>query len=94
LELPDGQVIWARVEDVGPRDVVRPGVRQVLNGFVETVRGVAANVRDAVVDAQPDEVSVEFGVDLSIAGEGVVAALAGIAGTAAVRVTLTWTRQA
>jgi hypothetical protein len=95
VQLPDGQMIWARVESPpGPQDsgVFDGGVR-ALRGFDQVLRSVAANVREAVAHARPDEVSVEFGVELALGKDGLVAALAGTSGTAAVKVTLSWSGQ-
>ncbi|MBT2409735.1 CU044_2847 family protein [Streptomyces sp. NPDC090994] len=92
VRLPDGDVVWAHVEPPsGPQDsgLLDSGV-QALRGFDHTLRSVAANVRRAVADAAPDGVSVEFGVELAVGREGLVAALAGTSGKAAVKVTLTW----
>lgn len=92
VQLPDGQIICARVESPGgPQDsgLFDAGAR-VLRGFDATLRSVAANVHDAVAQAAPDEVSVEFGVELALGKDGLVAALAGTSGSAAVKVTLSW----
>jgi hypothetical protein len=92
VRLPDGQAIWAQIESPGgPRDSgLFDGGARAVRGFETTLRSVAANVRDAVAQAAPDEVSVEFGVELALGKEGLVAALAGTSGTAAVKVTLSW----
>lgn len=96
VQLPDGQAIWAQVESAGgPQDSgLFDGGARVLRGFETTLRSVAANVRDAVAQAAPDEVSVEFGVELSLGKDGLVAALAGTSGSAAVKVTLSWSKGA
>ncbi|MEW2082821.1 CU044_2847 family protein [Streptomyces sp. NPDC005283] len=95
VRLPDGQEIWARIESPpGPQDSgFFDGGARALRGFDETLRSVAANVRDAVAQAGPDEVSVEFGVELALGKDGLIAALAGVSGTAAVKVTLSWSGQ-
>ncbi|MER5882923.1 CU044_2847 family protein [Streptomyces sp. NPDC001941] len=92
LEMPDGQLVWATVaEDTGPGDVgLGERVVEKLQGFHESLRAVATNVRDAVAPARPDEVSVEFGVELAVGRDGVMAALVGAGGSAAFTVTLTW----
>ncbi|MEU9288803.1 CU044_2847 family protein [Streptomyces sp. NPDC048275] len=92
VQLSDGQVIWARVEaPPGPQDsgFFDGGVR-ALRGFDTVLRSVADNVREAVAQAGPDEVSVELGVELALGKDGLVAALAGTSGSAAVKVTLSW----
>ncbi|MFE7778500.1 CU044_2847 family protein [Streptomyces sp. NPDC057445] len=92
VQLPDGQAIWARVESPGgPQDSgLFDGGARVLRGFDATLRSVATNVRSAVAQAAPDEVNVEFGVELALGKDGLIAALAGTSGTAAVKVTLSW----
>jgi hypothetical protein len=90
VELPDNELIWAVVEGSGSQDVGFGPPRQVLSGLTETIRGIAGNVRQAVRDAAPDEFSVEFGVELAMGKEGLVAALVGIDGTASIKVTVAW----
>jgi hypothetical protein len=91
VELPDGQIIWARVEDNGgPQDVGLHDRIQKLKGLTEALQGVAGNVRDAMRTVKPDEVSVEFGIELTVGEDGLVAALAGVSGTATLDVTLSW----
>jgi hypothetical protein len=91
VEMPDSQVIWALLEDTGGRDVAVDSIPRVLSGLTETIRGVAGNIRQAVVDARPDQVQVEFGIQLAAGGSGVVAALVGVNGNSSIRVTLGWT---
>jgi hypothetical protein len=92
LAMPDGQTVWAMVERQGPRDTgLGEQVTQRIEGFQESLRTVAANVRAAVATARPDEVGVEFGLELAAGKHGVVAALAGVGGKAAFKVTLKWT---
>lgn len=95
VQLPDGEVVWAQVEaPTGPQDSgFFDGGLQALRGFDQTLRSVAANVRQAVAQAAPDEVSVEFGIELAAGKDGLVAALAGASGKAAVKVTLSWSGQ-
>lgn len=92
VKLADGQAIWAEIESVGgPQDSgLGDGAARVLRGFDTTLRAVASNVRDAVADVAPEKVTVEFGVQLALGKEGLVAALAGTSATAAVKVTLSW----
>ncbi|MER7108561.1 CU044_2847 family protein [Streptomyces sp. NPDC000229] len=92
VQLPDGEVVWAHVEQSsGPQDSgFFDGGVQALRGFDQTLRSVAANVRQAVAQAAPDGVSVEFGVELAAGKDGLVAAIAGTSGKAALKVTLSW----
>ncbi|MEV0943659.1 CU044_2847 family protein [Micromonospora wenchangensis] len=90
IELPDGQLAWAMIENDGVRDVAFGQRLLSLSGLSETLTAVATNVRRGVAAVQPDEVAVEFGLDLEFGGAGLVAALAGTSAKAALKVTLTW----
>ncbi|OIJ63596.1 hypothetical protein WN71_032750 [Streptomyces mangrovisoli] len=93
--MPDGQVIWAMVDGPagrGPRDTgIGDQVVQRIEGFQESLHAVAENVRAAVANAKPDEVNVEFGLELAAGKHGVVAALTGVGGKATFKVALKWT---
>ncbi|MCQ4080331.1 hypothetical protein NGB36_06905 [Streptomyces sp. RB6PN25] len=73
-------------EDVGALDKVVARVQHLR----ELVTGVAASVRDAAAQAAPDEVSVEFGVELAVKSGAVISVLADSEAKAALTVTLTW----
>jgi hypothetical protein len=91
VQMPDGQHIWAVVESDRVVDTGVGGVSaKVLTGLLETVRGVATNVRQGLHDARPDEVLVEFGIELATVDSGLVAALVGLNANASVKVTLGW----
>ncbi|MFF7977169.1 CU044_2847 family protein [Streptomyces sp. NPDC007905] len=92
LAMPDGQMVWAMVERQGPRDTgLGDQVVQRIEGFQESLHALAANVRTAVATARPDEVGIEFGLELAAGKHGVVAALTGVGGKATFKVTLKWT---
>jgi hypothetical protein len=98
--LPSGETIWAYVDQV---DDIADGAGHDVNlsdsaataveGLLDTVRGVATSVRMALVDIQPDEVAVEFGVELTAKSGRIVSALAEAGGMAALKLTLTWKRE-
>ncbi|MDH2424031.1 CU044_2847 family protein [Sphaerisporangium sp. TRM90804] len=92
VALPDGQTIWARVSvQPGPRDSgLFDGAVRTVKGFDTTLRAVAANVREAVAGAGPEQVSVEFGIEVAVGKDGLVAALAGASGTATLKVCMSW----
>lgn len=97
LTMPDGERVWARVEnaaeappDNGPSDVGIGNRAAALLGLRETLGSVVSNVRTGLLAAQPDHVTVEFGLELAAVDGGVVAALTGIAGNASVKVTASW----
>ncbi|MFJ5557913.1 CU044_2847 family protein [Streptomyces sp. NPDC093250] len=93
--MPDGQLMWVAVEGRGgPRDSgLGDQVVEKLEGFHQSLQAVAANVRTAVSAARPDEISIEFGLELAAGKHGVVAAVAGVGGKAAFKVTLKWGAQ-
>ncbi|MFG2439642.1 CU044_2847 family protein [Streptomyces sp. NPDC048508] len=95
LQMPDEQVIWATVDEVeGPSDSgLGEQITERLEGFQESLQTVASNVRNAMVSARPDGISVEFGLELAVGDNGIVAALVGGSGKAAFKVTLTWNGQ-
>ncbi|MGW2477057.1 CU044_2847 family protein [Streptomyces sp. NPDC001665] len=92
LTMPDGQTVWAMVERQGVRDTgLGDQVAQRVEGFQESLRTVAENVRAAVATTRPGEVSVEFGLELAAGKHGVVAAITGVGGKATFKVALKWT---
>ena len=95
VRLPDGQVIWAKVESPpGPQDTgMFDGGARAVRGLDDTLRSVATNLRDSLAQARPDAVSVEFGLELAVGKDGLVAALVGTSGSATLKVTLSWTGQ-
>ncbi|WP_329222637.1 CU044_2847 family protein [Streptomyces microflavus] len=91
LVMPGGEMVWAMVERQGPKDTgLGDQVAQRIEGFQESLHAVAANVRAAVATVRPDEVSVEFGLELAAGKHGVVAALTGVGGKATFKVALKW----
>ncbi|MGW3819111.1 CU044_2847 family protein [Streptomyces sp. NPDC005046] len=96
LTMPDGQVMWATVEGAGgPRDSgLGDGIVERLEGFQQSLQAVASNVRSALAGARPEEISVEFGLELAAGKHGVVAAVTGVGGKATFKVTLKWSAEA
>lgn len=94
VRLPSGEVVWARVavDDEGPVDVGfadRGGIYD-LEGLAETVSGVAETVRQGLRRVQPDEVTVQFGIEVSGKTGKIVSALAEAGTKATLTVTLNW----
>lgn len=93
VELPSGQVIWARIEvGRGPRDValedwaaIRP-----LENLVETVQGVVESLQQALRRVHPRTVTAEFGIEFSYRSGKVVSLLADGSATASIKLTLAW----
>jgi uncharacterized membrane protein len=90
LVMPDGKVIWALVESSGPSDVALSSKLETLQGWTETLQGVAANVKSGLEGLRPDTTTVEFGLEIAAGKSGLIAALCGVGGSAAVKVTLSW----
>jgi hypothetical protein len=101
IQLPDGQVIYARVSgqvpaaasdddsahDVGFADQIPKLATRQLTALAE---GVVTNIREAVSQFDADEVSMDFGVEFSGKTGRVIAVLAEVGGTASVVLHLTW----
>ncbi|MFI7067101.1 CU044_2847 family protein [Kribbella sp. NPDC050124] len=95
VELPTGEVIWARATVDGPRNVAaHPFHHLDMEDFRRTVKGVSATLRQAVGDLAPDETQVEFGLELEVKAGKLVSVLAEAGATATVKVALTWKREA
>ena len=95
VELPTGEVIWARVTVDGPQNVTSGGLQRLdVEDLRRTVRGVSATLRQAVEDLVPDEVEVEFGLELALKSGKLISLLAEAGATASAKVTLTWKNDA
>jgi hypothetical protein len=91
VELPDGQVIWARVAVDGPQNVKSDTLRRLdIDDLSRTVHGVSSALQQAVGDLAPDKVEVEFGLELALKSGAVISMLAEAGATASVKVTLAW----
>jgi hypothetical protein len=91
VRLPSGQTVWANVAggpaDVGATDAIKDLPVEELR---DTIEGVSQSVVEAVEGAFPDEVSVEFGLELAVKTGKLVSVLAEASGKASLKVTLTW----
>ncbi|MFF4537996.1 CU044_2847 family protein [Streptomyces aureus] len=101
IEMPDGTPVWARIS--GADELEDPGGELSLTdvGFAERVEaqveslqslitGVARSLAVPLRAVRPDEVSVEFGIELTAKAGKVVGLLADGEAKAAITVTLTW----
>ncbi|MGW7364658.1 CU044_2847 family protein [Streptomyces sp. NPDC054841] len=103
IVLPDGTPVWARIS--GAEELERPGTPAGLSysdvGFAEQVQarveslqgvvtGVARSLAEPLRAVRPDEVSVEFGIELTAKAGKVVGLLADGEAKGAIKVTLTW----
>ncbi|MFD5820464.1 CU044_2847 family protein [Streptomyces sp. NPDC127038] len=101
IEMPDGTPVWARIS--GADELEDPGGELSLTdvGFAERVEaqveslqslitGVARSLAAPLRAVKPDEVGVEFGIELTAKAGKVVGLLADGEAKAAITVTLTW----
>ncbi|MFF3749571.1 CU044_2847 family protein [Streptomyces sp. NPDC002018] len=101
IEMPDGTPVWARIS--GAEELGRPsgGLTYSDTGFadqvqarVESLQGVVTSVARSLVGplraVRPDEVSIEFGIELTAKSGKVVGLLADGEAKGAIKVTLTW----
>ncbi|MGW0755293.1 CU044_2847 family protein [Streptomyces sp. NPDC002814] len=101
IALPDGTPVWARIS--GAEEMAAPPgeLSYKDTGFVDRVEasveslhtlvtGVARSLADPLRAVRPDEVSVEFGIELTAKAGKVVGLLADGEAKAAITVTLTW----
>jgi len=102
IELPDGQVVYARVtaapdggppatdddaHDVGFGDVIP---KLATGQLVKLIDHAVGTVRQAVQHYGADEVTIDLGVELAAQSGRVIGVLAEVSGTASVVVHLTW----
>ncbi|MFJ9586327.1 CU044_2847 family protein [Streptomyces acidicola] len=101
IEMPDGTPVWARISgaeelavpsgelsytDTGFADRVEAQVESLQSVVTSVARSLAAPLRTV----RPDEVSVEFGIELTAKAGKVVGLLADGEAKAGIKVTLTW----
>ncbi|MGI5457946.1 CU044_2847 family protein [Streptomyces sp. CA-249302] len=101
IVMPDGTPVWARISgtdelaappgelsysDTGFTDRVEASVESLQSLVTSVARSLAAPLRAV----RPDEVSVEFGIELTAKAGKVVGLLADGEAKAGIKVTLTW----
>lgn len=94
IELPNGQIIWARITSDGLTDTAGSTLASVLDSgeLLKSVAGVAETIHDSVVQLKPDSVGVEFGIELSIRAGKLIGVLADVGGSASLKISLGWDR--
>ncbi|MGW1074295.1 CU044_2847 family protein [Streptomyces sp. NPDC002537] len=104
VRLDDGTVVWARITeaheldgpdgDGGYADSSAGGaarrVAGLAGGLSDVVHGVVGSLRPALAAVAPNEVTVEFGIELSAKAGHVISLLADGEGKASITVSLTW----
>ncbi|MFI9719256.1 CU044_2847 family protein [Streptomyces sp. NPDC052396] len=100
VRLDDGTVVWARISEAhqlsgpgegGYRDSSAVSrVADLAGGLSDVVHGVVGSLRAGLAAARPQEVEVEFGIELSAKAGKVISLLADGEGRASIKVRLTW----
>ncbi|WP_405593808.1 hypothetical protein OG741_37735 [Streptomyces sp. NBC_01410] len=89
VETPEG-TLWVRIEDRGgPRDTAFGG-RFQLDDLPRTLETVVGSVRSGLRKAAPDEVTLEFGIELAIKSGLLVSAVTSAGGKTTLKVSATW----
>lgn len=101
IEMPDGTPVWARIS--GAEELRRPsgGLTYSDTGFAEQVQARVESLQSVVTSVarslagplravRPDEVSVEFGIELTAKSGKIVGLLADGEAKGGIKVTLTW----
>ncbi|GHD40646.1 CU044_2847 family protein [Streptomyces galbus] len=101
IALPDGTPVWARIS--GAEELAAPpgqlsfsdtGFTERVEASVESlhalITGVARSLAEPLRAVRPDEVSVEFGIELTAKAGKVVGLLADGEAKTGITVTLTW----
>lgn len=101
IALPDGTPVWARIS--GTEELAAPpgqlsfsdtGFTERVEATVESlhslITGVAHSLAGPLRAVRPDEVSVEFGIELTAKAGKVVGLLADGEAKAGIKVTLSW----
>lgn len=91
--MPDGTAMWVRVADdeEGPRDTgFGDTVSRRLDDLSGTLDTVTRTVRAGLRNAAPDEVALEFGIEVAAKSGKLVSVLTEAGGKATLKVTVTW----
>ncbi|MFE4946205.1 CU044_2847 family protein [Streptomyces sp. NPDC056641] len=101
IEMPDGTPVWARIS--GAAELRRPsgGLTYADTGFADQVQARVESLQSVVTSVarslagplravRPDEVSVEFGIELTAKSGKIVGLLADGEAKGGIKVTLTW----
>jgi hypothetical protein len=101
IAMPDGTPVWARISGAEELETPAGELSYTDTGFTDRVQArveslhaligsVARSLAEPVRAVRPDEVSVEFGIELTAKAGKVVGLLADGEGKAGITVTLTW----
>ncbi|MHA5049236.1 CU044_2847 family protein [Streptomyces sp. SD15] len=101
IEMPDGTPVWARISGAEALEEPSGGLSYTDTGFGERVEAQVESLQSVITSVarslaaplravRPDEVSVEFGIELTAKAGKVVGLLADGEAKAGITVTLTW----
>jgi len=91
VQLPSGDVIWAQVPSDGVSNVSSGTLQRLdMDDLRKTVRGVSESLREALDELTPDQVQIEFGLELAVKTGKLTSMLAEMGATATVKISLTW----
>ncbi|MFD7879929.1 CU044_2847 family protein [Streptomyces sp. NPDC059766] len=91
VETPGGGTLYVRVEDEGgPRDTSFADIRHRLDDLPQTLDTVVGTVRSGLRRAAPDELTLQFGIELSLKAGLLVSVVTGSGAKATLNVTATW----
>jgi hypothetical protein len=95
VQLPTGDVIWARVPAEGAANVSSGVLHRLdIEDLRATVRGVSESLREALDDLAPSQVQIEFGLALAAKTGKITSLLAEVGATATIKIALTWQGEA
>jgi hypothetical protein len=95
VELPNGVVAFVRVTDVDPGGGASKAGRVSrfdLGEVMGTLEGLSTAIRSALVEAAPDKVTVELGLELAVKSGTLTGLLVEGEGKGSLTVTLEWGR--
>ncbi|MET4921413.1 CU044_2847 family protein [Streptomyces sp. PSRA5] len=91
--MPDGTSLWVSVndDDDGPRDTgFGERLSRQLGDLPQTLETVTNSVRSGLRRAAPDEVTLEFGIEIAAKSGQLVSVVTDAGGKATLKVTVTW----
>ncbi|WP_371599443.1 CU044_2847 family protein [Streptomyces sp. NBC_00564] len=101
IEMPDGTPVWARISGAEELEAPAGGLSYTDTGFGERIEAQVESLQSVITSVarslaaplravRPDEVSVEFGIELTAKAGKVIGLLADGEAKAGLTVTLTW----
>lgn len=91
--MPDGTSLWVSVDDDddGPRDTgFGERLARRLEDLPQTLEAVTNSVSAGLRGAAPDEVTLEFGIEIAAKSGQLVSVVTDAGGKATLKVTVTW----